>query len=109
MGSSFGGLKTEPIHRAAFPTQEVARRALFEYIKSSTTADGTIRQWLLDPSPSLRADGQGHVIYPSQASTRPRQAHYAAKPESVKSVCILDCVFIPPITGLSWEGCSARH
>ena len=33
IGSFFGSLKTELVHRATFPTREAARRALFEYIE----------------------------------------------------------------------------
>ncbi len=34
MESFFGSLKTELVHRTAFPTREAARRALFEYAES---------------------------------------------------------------------------
>ena len=33
MESFFGSLKTELVHRAAFPTREAARRAIFEYLE----------------------------------------------------------------------------
>jgi transposase InsO family protein len=33
MESFFGSLKTEPVHRTAFPTREAARRALFERVE----------------------------------------------------------------------------
>src|SRR5687767_14708043 len=34
MESLFGSLKTELVHRAAFPTRAAARRAVFEYVES---------------------------------------------------------------------------
>ena len=34
MESFFGSLKTELVHRVAFPTREAARRAVFEYVES---------------------------------------------------------------------------
>jgi putative transposase len=34
MESFFGSLKTELVHRAAFPTREAAKRAVFEYVES---------------------------------------------------------------------------
>jgi transposase InsO family protein len=34
MESFFGSLKNELVHRAAFPTREAARRAVFEYVES---------------------------------------------------------------------------
>jgi putative transposase len=33
MESFFGSLKTELVHRTAFPTREAARRAVFEYVE----------------------------------------------------------------------------
>src|SRR5689334_7737660 len=32
--SFFGSLKTELVHRTAFPTKEAARRAIFEYVET---------------------------------------------------------------------------
>ena len=32
--SFFGSLKTELVHRTAFPTKETARRAIFEYVEA---------------------------------------------------------------------------
>jgi transposase InsO family protein len=34
MESFFGSLKTELVHRTAFPTREAARRAIFEYVET---------------------------------------------------------------------------
>ncbi len=34
MGSFFGSLKTELVHRTAFPTRAAARRAIFEYVEA---------------------------------------------------------------------------
>src|SRR3954452_719672 len=34
MESFFGTLKTELVHRTAFPTREAARRAIFEYVET---------------------------------------------------------------------------
>ena len=34
MESLFGSLKTELVHRTAFPTREAARRAIFEYVEA---------------------------------------------------------------------------
>ena len=34
MESLFGSLKTELVHRTAFPTREAARRAIFEYVET---------------------------------------------------------------------------
>jgi transposase InsO family protein len=34
MESFFGSLKTELVHRTAFPTREAARRAVFEYVEA---------------------------------------------------------------------------
>ena len=34
MESFFGSLKNELVHRAAFPTREAARRAVFQYVES---------------------------------------------------------------------------
>jgi transposase InsO family protein len=34
MESFFGSLKTELVHRVAFPTREAARRAVFEYVEA---------------------------------------------------------------------------
>jgi putative transposase len=33
MESFFGSLKTELVHRTAFPTRAAARRAVFEYVE----------------------------------------------------------------------------
>ena len=33
MESFFGSLKTELVHRTAFPTRAAARRAIFEYLR----------------------------------------------------------------------------
>ena len=34
MGSFFGSLKTELVHRTSFATREAARRAVFEYVEA---------------------------------------------------------------------------
>ena len=34
MESFFGSLKTELVHRTAFPTREAAKRAIFEYVEA---------------------------------------------------------------------------
>jgi putative transposase len=34
VGSFFGSLKTELVHRTGFPTREAARRAIFEYVEA---------------------------------------------------------------------------
>jgi putative transposase len=34
MESFFGSLKTELVHRTAFPTRKAARRAVFEYVEA---------------------------------------------------------------------------
>ena len=34
MESFFGSLKTELVHRTAFPTRAAARRAVFEYVET---------------------------------------------------------------------------
>src|SRR5436309_6043335 len=34
MASFFGSLKTELVHRTAFPTREAAKRAIFEYVEA---------------------------------------------------------------------------
>jgi len=68
MESFFGSLKNELVHRTTFPTREAARRAIFEYVETSTTPAPPLGARLLDPGPSLRAHGQGrvmHLTYPS--------------------------------------------
>ena len=44
MESFFGSLKNELVHRTTFPTREVARRAIFEYVETSTTAGAATRR-----------------------------------------------------------------
>ena len=44
MESFFGSLKNELVHRTTFPTREAARRAIFEYVETSTTAGAATRR-----------------------------------------------------------------
>src|SRR3954451_11860791 len=63
MESFFGSLKTELVHRTAFPTREAAKRAIFEYVEAFYYCCVTS-----ETNPLMPLDNPGRVFWPEKAA-----------------------------------------